>query len=436
MQPQDHGTTLRAFLTLWLGQFISGLGSSLTVFALGVWILQTTSSTTQFAITSLTYVLPFALLAPVAGTLVDRWDRRWVMIGADSGQALVTLLLAGLLFTERLAVWHIYLATTASAIFGSFHGPAYGASIPLLVPKGDLVRMAGLGRLTGAINRLLAPVLAGLLVTTIGLHGVVLIDLATFLFALLTYALIRIPRPPITPESAQAEGNFWRELHFVWRYLWARPGLLGLVFISGLQNLFGGIAGTLLIPLTLSITTVDRLGVILGIVASGTLMSGVVLSAWGGPKRLMIGVCTLLALSGVGFLLAGWAPLLSAVAAGHFMAMFGGATAGSLLGALEQRKVDLTVQGRVFGVEGMIALLFEASAYPAAGLLADRVFEPTMRDSGMAAYYLDPLIGSGPGRGMGVLTCLMGLCLIGTALASYLIPYLRKVEDQLPDVMR
>ena len=435
MQPQDYGTSLRAFLTLWLGQLISGLGSSLTVFALGVWIYQTTGSTTQFAITTLTFVLPFALLAPVAGTLVDRWDRRLVMIGADSGQALVTLLLAGLLFTERLAVWHIYLAATASAIFGSFHGPAYGASIPLLVPKGDLVRMAGLGRLTGAVNRLLSPVLAGLLITTIGLHGVVLIDLATFLFALLTYALIRIPRPPVTPESAQTAGNFWRELHFVWRYLWTRPGLWGLVLIGGLQNLFGGIAGTLLIPLTLSITTVDRVGVILGIVASGTLMSGVVLSTWGGPKRVMVGACGLLALSGVGFVVAGWAPLLIAVAAGHFMAMFGGATAGSLMGALEQRKVDLAVQGRVFGVEGMIVLLFEAAAYPTAGLLADRIFEPAMAANGVAAHRLGPLIGSGPGRGMALLTLIMGLFLIATAALGYNIQRIRSIEDELPDVL-
>lgn len=434
MQSQAHGTPLRAFLTLWLGQLISGLGSSLSGFALGVWIFQTTGSTTQFAITTLTFVLPFALLAPVAGTLVDRWDRRWTMIGADTGQALVTLLLAVLLFTDRLAVWHIYLATTASAIFGAFHGPAYGASIPLLVPKDYLVRMGGLGRLTQGVNRLLAPVLAGLLVTIIGLKGVVLIDLATFLFALLTYALVRIPRPPVTPESAQAAGNFWRELHFVWRYLWARPGLLGLVLIGGLQNLFGGIAGTLLMPLTLSITTVDRVGVILGIVASGTLMSGVVLSTWGGPKRLMVGACGLLALSGVGFLLAGWAPLLIAVTAGHFMAMFGGATAGSLMGALEQRKVALTVQGRVFGVEGMIALLFEATAYPTAGLLADQIFEPAMREGGVAAPYLGPLIGSGPGRGMGLLTLLMGSALVVTALVSYMITRIRRVEDELPDV--
>ena len=434
MQSQAHGTPLRAFLTLWLGQLISGLGSSLSGFALGVWIFQTTGSTTQFAITTLTFVLPFALLAPVAGTLVDRWDRRWTMIGADTGQALVTLLLAVLLFTDRLAVWHIYLATTASAIFGAFHGPAYGASIPLLVPKDYLVRMGGLGRLTQGVNRLLAPVLAGLLVTIIGLKGVVLIDLATFLFALLTYALVRIPRPPVTPESAQAAGNFWRELHFVWRYLWARPGLLGLVLIGGLQNLFGGIAGTLLMPLTLSITTVDRVGVILGIVASGTLMSGVVLSTWGGPKRLMVGACGLLALSGVGFLLAGWAPLLIAVTAGHFMAMFGGATAGSLMGALEQRKVALTVQGRVFGVEGMIALLFEATAYPTAGLLADQIFEPAMREGGVAAPYLGPLIGSGTGRGMGLLTRLMGSALVVTALVSYMITRIRRVEDELPDV--
>ncbi|MCE7987161.1 MAG: hypothetical protein DYG89_38815 [Caldilinea sp. CFX5] len=149
----------------------------------------------------------------------------------------------------------------------------------------------------------------------------------------------------------------------------------------------------------------------------------------------MVVACGWLALSGVGFLLAGWAPLLIAVTIGHFMATFGGATAGSLMGALEQRKVDLAVQGRVFGVEGMIVLLFAASAYPAAGLLADRVFEPAMREGGVAADYLGPLIGSGPGRGMGLLTLLMGICLIAIALASYLTPRLRSVEDDLPDVM-
>jgi hypothetical protein len=149
----------------------------------------------------------------------------------------------------------------------------------------------------------------------------------------------------------------------------------------------------------------------------------------------MVSACGLLALSGVGYLLAGWTPLLIAVAIGHFMATFGGATASSLMGALEQRKVDLAVQGRVFGVEGMIVLLFEAAAYPTAGLRADRVFEPAMREGGGAADYLGPLIGSGLGRGMGLLTLSMGLCLIATALASYLTPRLRRVEDELPDVM-
>lgn len=149
----------------------------------------------------------------------------------------------------------------------------------------------------------------------------------------------------------------------------------------------------------------------------------------------MVGVCGLLALSGVGFLLAGWAPLLIAITAGHFLAMFGGATAGSLMGALEQRKVDLAVQGRVFGVEGMIALLFEAAAYPTAGLLADRLFEPAMAANGVAAHRLGPLIGRGPGRGMALLMLIMGLFLIARATLGYSMQRIRSIEDELPDVL-
>lgn len=220
MQQQPRAT-LRAFKTLWIGQFISGLGSSLSAFAFGVWIFQTTGSATQFAISTFTYVLPFALLAPIAGALVDRWDRRWTMIGADCGQALITLVIAGLLLADRLAVWHIYGAIAFSAIFGSFHGPAYGASISLIVPPAQLARVAGLGRLNQALNRLVAPALAGILVILIGLKGVVLLDLATFLFAIFTYWVVSIPRPPRSAEATQAKGKLWREMNQV-GYIYGR----------------------------------------------------------------------------------------------------------------------------------------------------------------------------------------------------------------------
>jgi MFS transporter, DHA3 family, macrolide efflux protein len=261
--------TMRNFIFLWSGQLLSGLGSSLSGFALGVWIYQQTGSVTQFAITTLFYILPFALLASFAGTLVDRWDRRQTMIWADSGQAAVTLILALLLSTGQLVVWHVYLAAVASASLGSFQGPAYGASIALLVPKEQLSRAAGMGQISNAVSRLVAPVLAGFLVITIGLRGVLFIDLATFGVAIVTYLFIHIPSPPISPSSSETKGNLWRETLFGWQYLFERPGLLCLILIGALRNYFMGIANVLTIPLVLSFATADKVGFVLALGSLG-----------------------------------------------------------------------------------------------------------------------------------------------------------------------
>lgn len=207
------------------------------------------------------------------------------------------------------------------------------------------------------------------------------------------------------------------------------------MLIGALLNLFGNIAAILIIPLVLSFATADSLGIVLAVVASGALVSGGIMGIWGGPRRLIPGMVAFLALNGVGLLLAGWTPLVTAVAAGHFLATFGGATAGALMTAIEQRKIAPAMQGRVFGVEGMIALLFEAVAYPSAGLLADRVFEPFMAAGGAAPQLLGKVIGFGHGRGMGLLTLVMGGCLLATAFVSYLIPKIRHLEAELSDAL-
>lgn len=432
MQIRHTARPLRAFWILWSGLFLSGIGSSLSGFAFGVWVFQTTGSTMQFAMTNLAFVLPYALLSPIAGTFVDRWDRRWTMIGADSGQALITALIAWLLWRDQLAVWHLYIAAALSAIFGAFSGPAYGASIPLLVPKEQLVRVGGLGRFAWSGSRLLAPLLAGFLVVRIGLAGIVLIDLATFLIALIAYGLIRIPQPPRSQPTAAAQ-SFWQDLHFGWRYLGERPGLLGLVLIGGVLNLFNNIANTVRVPMLLTFADADAVGFVLALSAGGSLVSGALMAIWGGPKRLLPGIVTLIALSGIGYVIAGRFPLIWLIGVGSFVANLAGSGWGMLMEALEQRKVALDVQGRVFGTEGMIALLFEALAYPLAGLLADQVFEPAMQSGAWLAAIVGPRFGVGPGRGMGLQMMVMGGCVLLTAAIAYLYPPLRQIEATLPD---
>jgi DHA3 family macrolide efflux protein-like MFS transporter len=231
---------MRVFIIIWLGQLVSLVGSGLTSFALGLWVYQHTGSVTQFALIGLFTMLPSVALSPLAGALADRWDRRWVMILSDTGAGLSTLMMALLFFAGRIKVWHIYLAAGASAAFAAFQWPAYSAATTLLVSKENLGRANGMVQFGRAASEILAPVLAGVLVLTIQVRGVLLIDFATFLFAITTLLMVRFPRPEITAAGQASKGSLWREAAYGWTYIAARPGLLGLlIFFAAVNFLWG-----------------------------------------------------------------------------------------------------------------------------------------------------------------------------------------------------
>ncbi|MCU1349770.1 MAG: transporter, major facilitator family, partial [Acidobacteria bacterium] len=173
-------TGRRAFFSVWFGQLISVIGSRLSTFALGIWVLQKTGSTTEYAFIFICMAVPALLLAPFAGALVDRWDRRRVMIAADLLSAGTVLVLAILLLLGHLDLWEIYLAAGAQALATAFQVPAYMASIPLLVPKEQLSRANGLVQTAFAAAQIVGPALAGVLVSTISLYGVLFVDFVTF----------------------------------------------------------------------------------------------------------------------------------------------------------------------------------------------------------------------------------------------------------------
>ena len=195
-KPVTNGRFLaesQTFLIVWLGQVVSLLGSSMTGFALGVWIYQETGSATGFALTLLFNMLPRAVLAPAAGVIADRYNRRLVMVVADLGAGVTTVLTALLFLSGQLDVWHIYLFTALNSSFGALQGPAFGASVTQLVPKAHFGRANGLMELGQGVSQILAPVLAGLLIVGAGLWSVLMVDMATFFFAVLTLLLVRFP---------------------------------------------------------------------------------------------------------------------------------------------------------------------------------------------------------------------------------------------------
>ncbi len=427
--------TMQTFFIVWFGQLISLTGSSMTGFALGIWVFQRTGSATSFALTLLFTMLPRTIVSPFAGVLADRFDRRWIMILSGVGAGVSTVVVAALLFSGEIRIWHIYLATAFNAGFGALQVPAFGAAVTRLVPKMHYGRANGLMELSSGIGQVIAPVLAGVLIGIIRLEGVLLINMVTFLFAVLTLLVIRFPQSKAATKPAPGRSSWLADMYAGWRYLVTRTGLMGLVMIFALVNLFIGIAEAVLTPMILSFTSADTLGAIMSTGGVGMLIGGLFISVWGGGKRKVYAVFVAYALLGLGVLLAGVSPSVGLVTAALFFVFLCLPTVMGASQAIMQAKVTPAIQGRVFSLRMMVNTLSFAIAFLIGGPLADKVFEPLLAADGLLANNVGQLIGTGPGRGMGLMFIVMGFLAILTSVGGLLYPRLRRVESELSDAV-
>ena len=433
---QELKTTggMKIFFVIWFGQLVSIIGTRLSAFALGLWVYQRTGSATQYALIALFTLLPTILVSPLAGALVDRWDRRKAMILSDAAAAVPTLGIALLLVVGRLEVWHIYAANIISSAFNAFQWPAYSAATSSLVPKRHLGRANGMMQISQAAAQILAPGAAALLLSLVQLRGVILIDFITFLVALATLLAVKVPRPVVDEKRVEKKGLL-REAADGWAYIAERPGLVGLLAFFAVNNFMFGIVTVLVTPLVLSFTTAATLGWVLSVGGSGMLVGSLAMSAWGGFKRRVYGVYLFMLLGGICVVLTGLRPPPALLALIAFVYFFGlpVVTASSL--AIWQSKTALSMQGRVFALRGVVAMSSASVAYLIAGPLADRVFEPMLREGGALAGSVGRVAGVGPGRGIGFIFILMGVLSLCATVMGILYPHIRLVDKELPDAV-
>jgi MFS transporter, DHA3 family, macrolide efflux protein len=437
MDAMPKPKNMKTFFLIWLGQTISIVGSGLTGFALGVWIFQKTGQATPFALTVLFGTLPRVLLAPLAGSLADRKNRRWLMILSDTGAALITLVWVFLVAGERLEIWHIYLGAFLSSTFGAFQEPAYTASIAMLVPKKNLARANGLIQMSQAIEILVAPVLAGFLFVLIGLQGIFLLDFASFFFAVGALLMVRIPQPKVEAEDTGAKTGVWKDAILGWKYLRARPGLFWLLVYFAGVNFLMNFAMVLSGPLILSFSSPQMYGMLQMVVGVGMLAGSLLISAWGGPQRRVMGLFGFIALAGLGLGLAGLRQSELVIAAGMGLLMFNIPLGSGISQAVFQSKVAPAVQGRVFAIRIAISRSIMPLAFLLAGPLADHVFQPLLTPAGaLADTFLGALLGVGPGRGIGLMFVISSLLLLSISILAYSNPRIRMLEDELPDTLQ
>lgn len=429
---------MRTFLIVWAGQFVSQIGGRLSAFALGLWVYERTGSATLFALITTVALLPEFILGPLAGLVADRFDRRLVMLVADGGAALCTLAVAALLAQGRLELWHIYVTQALAAVFTALQMPAFQASVGQLVPRERLARAAGLIQLADGLSLVIAAPLAGLLIGVIGLTGVVLLDLASFICAVA--ALLAVRFPPLPPrEPGAARGKGWRELlHDAGaglRYNLARPGLIRINMLSAVLGLSTGIVSALLTPLVLAFAGANEAGLVSGVLGLGSVSGSAIMSVWGGPRRRIYGLLGYGLLHGLFVAAAGLWPSVPLVAAMMFLAFCGVPVSSVCSSVIWRTRVPLEVQGRVFALNRMVVMGALVLGLGLSGPLADAVFEPLMAEGGALAGSVGALIGAGPGRGIALIFLLTGAGVILASLAGWLSPRLRRVEDELPDLL-
>lgn len=423
---------MKTFFIIWGGQLVSMLGSGLTNFALGVWLYDQTKQATPFAITVLLGSLPRILLLPFAGSLADRFNRRLIMILADTFTAVFTLIIFILLGAGNLQLWHIYIIAAMMSVFSAFQEPAYSASIAMIVPKEKLGSANGMVQMGQAITSVLTPVLAGVLFVFIGFTGIIIIDFVTFFFAVGALLFVRIPQPERAAEHK--DKNIWQDMAFGWNYLRQRTGLFGLLLYYAMVNFLLNWSAVLLIPMVLSRFTADVLGIIQTILGVGMLAGSIVMSAWGGAKRRIPAAIGFIVLAVTGFIIAGMTPNPYLIGVGAFVLMFFVPLASGNSQVVFQTKVARDVQGRVFSVRSAISQSMMPLAFLTAGPLADRFFEPLMSEGGaLASTFIGQWLGTGAGRGIGLMFIISGVVAIVTSALVYANPRIRNVEDELPD---
>lgn len=396
----------RNFTFIWLGQAFSLFGSALVQFALIWWLTETTGSATVLALASLMGLLPNVIIAPFAGVVVDRFNRRLIMILSDSLVALLTLVLAYLFWIGVAEPWHVLAGLFLRATAGAFQFPAMQASTSLMVPAEQLARVQGFNQMLQGVMGIIAPPVGALLLGILPLQGVLAVDVVTALIGIAPLFFIAIPQPQM--QAAAERPSFLAEMRDGLTYLMRWRGLFIIALMAIVLNFLLSPAAALLpILVTKHFGGAEgELATVNSIFSLGILVGGILLGVWGGFKRRIYTSLLGLIVLGLTFGAVGFIP-----ANGFWVAvalLFLGAAANVItngpLAAVMQVIVRPEMQGRIFSLLGSLATAMAPLGLLIAGSLADAI--------GVQAWYI---LGG-------------GLCVVMGVLAFF-IPDVRNLED-------
>ncbi|MFW5691746.1 MAG: MFS transporter [Chloroflexota bacterium] len=424
---------LRTFYILIITQTLSLIGSRISSLAVGIWIFQDTGNVTPLALVGFFAVAPMVLASSLAGVLADRWDRRIVMVLSDAGQAVGTVLLLISFLSGDFQLWHLYVITAFQAVFGVFQGPAFQASVTMLIPDNHRDRANAIQQLTGPMAGIAAPTLAAVVYAAFDVEGAILVDLATFVIAMIVVFSVHIPRPTQTEAGLAMKGTVLREMLGGMRFIWDRRLLIVIMIYVALLNFLANSVSVLNTPYILARTGNNEaaLGVILSITNIGAIVGGIAIGIWGGTRPRMYTILPSIIIFGAYLALVGMSQTVFTLALTSFMVMLPLPIGNALFISILQAKVPPDIQGRVFAVVSQISMLLIPVSFLIIGPLADNVFERAVGQAGWDV--VAPLVGTSVGSGMGLMYVIGGLMIVGITVVVLAIPATREMESRLPD---
>jgi len=436
MRDRSRPTGMFGFSIVWVGQFVSMIGTGMTRFALTIWAWQETGQATTLALVGFFSFAPVVLFSPLAGAIVDRVNRKLVMIVSDLAAGGSTIVILILHLTGHLQIWHLYAAGFFAGAFESFQFPAYSAAITTMVDKKHYARANAMLGMAGSASGIIAPMIAVPFLAFLGINGILAIDIMTFVFAVVVLLFVFIPQPAESAAGRSSRGSLLQESMFGFRYIFSNRSLLGLQLVFFAINLTATMGMVLLAPMILARTGDNELilasvQMLFGI---GGVAGGLLISIWGGPKRRVHGVLLGMILSSLlGSITIGIARSMVLWGFGAFSTMFFLPLINGSNQAIWQAKIPPDIQGKVFATRRLIAQISAPIAMILGGRLADVLFEPGMMSGGSLAGIFGPVVGTGQGAGMGLMFVLTGVLGALVGLGGYLFPAVRNAEDLLPD---
>lgn len=404
----------------------------MTQFGLAIWIWKITGKATPYSYIAVFFMIPNLIFSPIAGAFVDRLPKKWVLIIPDISSGIITVITMILYVSSKLSLPFLYAGAFLSGLFNSLQWPAYSVTMSLMVDKKDLGRANGFYSICETAPALISPILAGFLLSIIGLNGIFLIDIATFIIAIFIVIIVCIPDIVFNENTIESKKqNIIKDSLFGFSYIFQRKALFALLSIFLMINFFSGFSNALLAPMILAKT--NNNSVFLGIIQSsfgiGGIIGGLLMTFWGGTRKKIVSLLIGMMFSGIGQILLGLSKALPFYVISILIISIATIVTNASSQSIWQSKVPHHLQGRVFSARRFIAQFVGTIPMAISGPLVDKYLTPLF----LKFTTLSNIFGNGKGGAIALLASSGGFLTIIIVIVSLLSPVVMNVEKSNTD---